>query len=374
MVTAQDPDPGVPPTTRNVRHRQGSAFSSIPTASTPPRLPPTMTGRRHETPRSSLPAPHGPHRPSSTFLVSQHVPLGSRPPGARNPGSPHARRHPCLSGGIFQSLPPPLNHHPLWAFPAPSPCTCRATPGTSHPASRSGRLFLDPGLCPVAPCLARVLPAGEHPLPGLASVSGPDQKQQAVPAPLPCPLLLCPRLPGQAPGWDVGSVPGGCHRQAGGAVSPAAPGAPAEGQGLHGTSPPPGLVETGLGLPPAAFPALTTMQSAQLHQIPTWSWARHPQPHKVCLCKGIESHSHLGLTASQVSSPSRGSAALKRWVTRPVWVIVRGVAVTGSHPERVRLFPLRTFHSLSWVHTQGPGMVPTACTWKCGFISQLRTC
>lgn len=227
-----------------------------------------------------LPAPSV--APAGPRPQSQHVPLGSRPPGGRASlgirilGPPPVPIDPPSSQAASLSLPPPPGP------PAPSPCTYRAAPGTTGPASCSRRLFLDLGPCPAAPCPPCVSLAGGHPLTGLVSASGPDWQQQAGTVALPC-LASCALsslvrplggMLGMSPvgvenrlGYRQPNSPWSACRWAGGGAGHAHP----QGWQREGSDCPwPGPLL--LSVPSS------TMPSAQLHQILTWIWARYPQP------------------------------------------------------------------------------------------------
>ena len=231
-------------------------MSAIPTASTPPSLPPCVAGCRRKTPQGSLP----PAWPPQTLLHLAGV--TARPSGLQtarwpsitwdqNPGSTsRAHRPPFLASCIFE--PPPSswttspislhlqsrtgNHRPSFllqeALSRPGPLSCSSLPSLCVAGRGTSAHWARVRLRP------RPVAAGRH--------SGPA-----------LPRLLCPQLPGQAPGRHVGNVPCGGREQAG---VPSAQ-QPLEclpmGRGRRGPCPPPGLAERGLRLslawPPSAF-------------------------------------------------------------------------------------------------------------------------
>ena len=169
-------------------------------------------------------APADPPPPAWCHNTSLWAP-GLQAPRILDPAMPVDT--PCLSGGIFQSLPLPT--------PEPPAPLGLFSPVSLHPQShtrdqppsfplREALARPGPLSCGVAGRGTSICSLGSRPSQARTRSSRRAQR-------LPCPLLLCPRLPGQAPGRHVGDVPCGSHGQAGGAVSPAAPRAPAVGQG-----------------------------------------------------------------------------------------------------------------------------------------------
>ena len=195
---------------------------------------------------------------------------------------------PCLSRGIFQSLPLPTPEPPapLGLF---SPVSLHAQSHTRDqpPSFPLREALARPGPLPVALCLLWGRRQGSIRSLGLCPSQARTRSSRRAQR-LPCPLLLCPRLPGQAPGRHVGNVPCGSHGRLGVQSAQQPLGRPPWGRGRHGTRPPPGLAERGLRLspaqPPAAFPALIYRAVCSAAANPDLELGQAPTATVKCVC------------------------------------------------------------------------------------------